>query len=326
MPRIKFPRRLKPGSVVRVVAPSDPLTKLSKLEISTSEQYLCSLGLVVEYGNSAKIGDQSIAGRCRDLYEAFADPKVGLVLAAAGGYIESELVAALKFKKLRGDKKFFCGYSDNTVLVATIHKALNISTLYGPNFSSFSQAEGSDYTRKYFEKIIFSTHSFSIDPSLIWFDKTYKDNDVSVTSHKNLGWKSLGAEATVEGQLVIGHFGSLLNLAAVNVLPELNNMILGVEIDGETSIGQFQSQLGYLSGIVDLSKLTGMLIGRMPTSSNAKFSDLSDLVANNPALKSIPLIANVDFGHTTPRVTLPYGGIIIMRSQAGNESIRVVEH
>ncbi|MBP6880419.1 LD-carboxypeptidase [Candidatus Saccharibacteria bacterium] len=326
MPRTKFARRLKPGSVVQIVAPSDPLTKLSNQEITASEQYLCSLGLEVEYGNSAKKGDQSIDGRCQDLYEAFANPKIGLVLAAAGGYIESELIAELKFKKLRGDKKFFCGYSDNTVLVAALHKALSVSTLYGPNFSSFSQREGSEYTRKYFEQLLFSSQAFSIQPSFTWFDKTYAVDNTVITSHKNHGWKSLGPVATVEGQLVVGHLGSLLNLAAVKLLPDLTSKILAIEIDSETSISQLQSQLGYLSGVVELSKLAGMLFGRMPTGSNISLSALENLIVQNTSLKNLPIIVNVDFGHTTPRVTLPYGGTIIMRSQIGNESIRVVEH
>ena len=43
------------------------------------------------------------------------------------------------------------------------------------------------------------------------------------------------------------------------------------------------------------------------------FSDLTTLIPyfinNIPQLKNLPVIANVDFGHTTPIVTLPLGGI-----------------
>ena len=40
---------------------------------------------------------------------------------------------------------------------------------------------------------------------------------------------------------------------------------------------------------------------------------LEFIINNKPELKNIPIIANVDFGHTTPILTIPLGGYAKLR-------------
>jgi len=40
----------------------------------------------------------------------------------------------------------------------------------------------------------------------------------------------------------------------------------------------------------------------------------------------LPIIANIDFGHTTPLATLPVGGSLEIMAMADNAKIRIIEH
>ncbi|MDO8668308.1 MAG: LD-carboxypeptidase, partial [bacterium] len=43
-------------------------------------------------------------------------------------------------------------------------------------------------------------------------------------------------------------------------------------------------------------------------------------------LKAIPIIANVDFGHTTPRITFPIGGVVEIEAGDDSSLIRILKH
>jgi muramoyltetrapeptide carboxypeptidase LdcA involved in peptidoglycan recycling len=52
---------------------------------------------------------------------------------------------------------------------------------------------------------------------------------------------------------------------------------------------------------------------------------LEQILARQPHLAGLPVLANVDFGHTSPLATLPRGGRIEV--EAGDSArLRVLEH
>jgi muramoyltetrapeptide carboxypeptidase LdcA involved in peptidoglycan recycling len=51
---------------------------------------------------------------------------------------------------------------------------------------------------------------------------------------------------------------------------------------------------------------------------------LEQIVASKRELAGIPVIANVDFGHTAPILTLPIGGLVEI--DTASATIRVCEH
>jgi muramoyltetrapeptide carboxypeptidase LdcA involved in peptidoglycan recycling len=53
---------------------------------------------------------------------------------------------------------------------------------------------------------------------------------------------------------------------------------------------------------------------------------LLGIIANNATLKNIPIIANVDFGHTHPIFTFPIGGRVKMSAVQGKARIGIVKH
>jgi muramoyltetrapeptide carboxypeptidase LdcA involved in peptidoglycan recycling len=43
-------------------------------------------------------------------------------------------------------------------------------------------------------------------------------------------------------------------------------------------------------------------------------------------LKGIPILANVDFGHTEPKATFPFGGKVKIQAAKHNSLIQILEH
>jgi muramoyltetrapeptide carboxypeptidase len=58
----------------------------------------------------------------------------------------------------------------------------------------------------------------------------------------------------------------------------------------------------------DLNGLRGLVIGRFQRASQVQPEDIVAMIRMRPALRGLPVIAQVDFGHTTPHLTLPLGG------------------
>ena len=63
-----------------------------------------------------------------------------------------------------------------------------------------------------------------------------------------------------------------------------------------------------------------ILIGRFQKKSNISREKLEFIVNSIPQLSGLPIIANIDFGHTTPIATLPIGG----ECEVSSSKIKVV--
>ena len=56
------------------------------------------------------------------------------------------------------------------------------------------------------------------------------------------------------------------------------------------------------------SNIKGLVIGRFQKASNMTEEQLNFILGKHPRLKEIPVLYNVDFGHTQPIFTFPIGG------------------
>jgi muramoyltetrapeptide carboxypeptidase LdcA involved in peptidoglycan recycling len=70
----------------------------------------------------------------------------------------------------------------------------------------------------------------------------------------------------------------------------------------------------------------GLVIGRFQRRTEMTRELLAQIVATKPELAGLPVIANVDFGHTTPMTTFPIGGTVEVRADQGGPSVTIVSH
>ena len=71
--------------------------------------------------------------------------------------------------------------------------------------------------------------------------------------------------------------------------------------------GAFERNLQALMYQEDFKNVRALVIGRFQKASEVSREKL-EFILDKPQLKNLPIIANVDFGHTTPLLTLPIGG------------------
>ena len=72
--------------------------------------------------------------------------------------------------------------------------------------------------------------------------------------------------------------------------------------------------------------MRGLVIGRFQRKTGMTRELLAQIIATKPGLAGLPVIANVDFGHTTPTVTFPIGGTVEVRADRSAPRLTITRH
>jgi muramoyltetrapeptide carboxypeptidase len=127
-------------------------------------------------------------------------------------------------------------------------------------------------------------------------------------------------------RVVGGHVRCLNALQGTQYWPGLDDTILILEEDAEISPPLFDRQLQSLVHQLDFYGDKGILIGRFQKETKMTREILEKIISTKPELQNLPIIANIDFGHTTPLATLPISGSLEIMAMADNVKIRIIEY
>ncbi len=323
-----IPTKLKSGDEIRIVAPSNSMGILSNDVKTIADRTLVDLGFKVTFGQHInEINDfrsSSIESRIADLHDAFTDNNVKGILTVIGGYNSNQLLKYIDWKLIKNNPKVFCGYSDITALNNAIYTKTGLVTYSGPHYSTFGQKKYFDYTREYFRKCLMSETPFDIEPSPIWTDDPwYKDQD-NRNPINNPGMLTIN-EGKAEGTILGSNLCTFNLLQGTEYFPKLDNSILFLEDDDESSAETFDRDLQSLIDQPDFSGVKGIVIGRFQKASKMTPELLKQIIKSKKKLDNIPVIADADFGHTDPRITFPIGGTAQIEA-AARPKIRIIEH
>jgi muramoyltetrapeptide carboxypeptidase LdcA involved in peptidoglycan recycling len=325
-----IPEKLKAGDEIRVIAPSRSLSIISEEAIKIAKERLESLGFIVTFSkNVMSVADEdykcaTIEERLSDLHEAFADRKVKAILTAIGGFNCNQLLDYIDYELIKNNPKIFCGYSDITALSNSIYTKTGLITYSGVHFSSFGMREGFEYSMDYFKKVFMQNDEIDIKASSEWSDdRWFKDQD-NRNFIKNEGMFSIN-EGKAEGKIVGGNLCTLNLLQGTEYMPDLTDTILFIEDDdmaGETFLKEFdrnfQSLLHSAKG-----KIKGIVLGRAQIGTKMNREKWIKLIKTKKELEKIPVIADADFGHTTPIFAFPIGGYAIIESNNKAVNIKI---
>lgn len=307
---------------IRVIAPAASLANLAESNRKLAEYRLTNLGFIVSYGAHAferdMFGSSSIASRVADLQDAFADPDVDIVMAAFGGANSNELLPYIDYELIRKNNKIFCGFSDITALQnALLHKS-GIHSLYGPCFSHFAMKYGFDYIQDAFMGIVCEgKKDFDIADSVEWSDDKWHKNQEEREFIRNPG-RVVIQSGVADGKIVGGNMGTLPLLFGTPYMPDLSNVILFVEDDGP-SIDLFKRNFTALSQQPKFNSVRGIIIGRFRKNSDFTLDGIKDFLFNTIKVPDIPVVMNMDFGHTMPYFVFPLGGQVRIE----NDKVRI---
>lgn len=315
-----FPKKLNVGDEVRIVAPSLSLASICKTDVE-KESYLLAterlgdLGLVVTEGEHLWEEDPfecpPAAGRLADLHAAFSDPQVKGILTVIGGWNANQILEEIDYALIRANPKVFCGYSDITVLNAAFYTQAGLVTYSGPHSSTFGMRDGIEFTVSAFRQALMCTDPVVLKPSAKWAEDAWFLDQDQREFKDNPGWVVL-QEGVAEASIVGGNLSSLSLLRGTRFMPDLTGVVLFLEDLRE--VREFDRLLQALLHTPGGDQLAGLVIGRFPSSSNASLERLRFMIDSKPALKGVPVVYGLDFGHTTPHISFPFGGKVCVRA------------
>lgn len=306
-----IPKKLKCGDTIMVVAPSDSLANISARVRRGALARVEDTGFKVKISRNAEeincYDSSSVISRVDDLHQAFTDPKVRLVITAFGGYNSNQLLHHLDWDLIQTNPKLFLGFSDITALQNAIYAKTGLVTYSGPPFSRFGQELYFDYTFDYFKKCLIEEKEYDIFPSSQWSDDWWLKNQQMRQLENNPGWKVLH-EGEAHGVILGGNLSTFNLLQGTEYLPDISHSILFLEDDSESSLHHFDRDLQSVLHLPNFHTIKALIIGRFQKKSHISTDDITHLIESKRELDHIPVIANVDFGHTDPMITVPIGG------------------
>ena len=109
-------------------------------------------------------------------------------------------------------------------------------------------------------------------------------------------------------------------------MPRLKNSVLLIEDDNMSNANIFDRDLQSLIHQPGFDGVRGIIIGRFENASNITDDALARIIKSKRELDQMPVIANVECGHTSPIATFPIGGRAMISVEPGKTSIEVVKH
>lgn len=293
-----------------VIAPTGGAEDVADDTIQHAIAVLNSLGLQVRFADNwnapFEFSESSIQKRVSDIHQAFTDKEVQGVFSLIGGLNSNQLLNHIDYSIIRQNPKPFCGYSDITVLQNTIYAMTGVVTFSGPHLQTLGIKKGNDYTIAMMQKALFGRVDYNLSPSPAWSDDKWYRDQQNRTFHHNEGYTVIN-QGNAEGTLIGGNLSTLQLLCGTQYMPKDDAVILFVEEDAAVDMQMFDRMLQCVCENLGF-RLKGLLVGRFQLQSGITSVDVAKLVAVNKHLQNIPVIAGLDFGHTSPMATLPIGG------------------
>lgn len=315
-----IPAKLQKGDKIMIVAPSTGLKLIAGECRERAEKRFREMGLVLEFAPNTKdenwneLGTGSVKQRADDIMTAFKDKSVKAIFTVLGGFNSNQILAHLDYDVIRQNPKIICGFSDITALLAAIQAKTGLETYYGPHYSSVGMKLGCEYTLDHLQKMLFADAPVEVKPSVEWSDDPWYIDQDKREFIQNKGYWVLH-EGKAEGKIVGGNLCTFNLLLGTDMRPAFEkDTILMIEDDAESYPAAFDRNLQALCHQPDFKNVKGLVIGRFQKGSNMSREMLEFIINNKPELKDIPVLANVDYGHTTPILTIPLGGHAIMNN------------
>ncbi|WP_201361516.1 S66 family peptidase [Dictyobacter formicarum] len=329
-----YPPKLQAGDKVAVLSPSAGLPEIFPEVFDLGLQRLReNFGLVpVEYPSTRKMNTPP-EERARDIIAAFADSEIKAVICSIGGDDQIKVLKYLEPEVLRAHPKPFLGYSDATNLHMYLWNLGIVSYYGGAIMTQFGRYHAMDeYTVESLRYALFQGGEVEIVPTPEWSDENYRWNEpeklrLRVPMFTNPGWKWHNAGRVIEGPA----WGGCLEIVDYHLrahrylqpLERYKDCVLFLETSEEMPSATYVYDV--FMGLGErglLQQFSALLIGRPKAwefnqQRSAEQKDVYKREQEEAILKalqeyhpSVPVIFNMDFGHTDPQFMVPSGGHI----------------
>lgn len=316
---IRKPPRLQPGDTIGIVSPSWGGAGTFPHRTGQGVACLNSLGFKVRLAAHALSHQGFVsdtpANRARDINDFFGDPEIKAIIASIGGDHSCHLLPLLDYDRIARNPKIFMGFSDITVLNVALWKKCGLVTFNGPalvtDFAEYPHMLA--YTEEYFIKAVTTGKPVGVvQPSPDWTEEFLdwdlkKDLERPRRMELSPGWNWL-KPGRAEGRLIGGCIESLQHLRGTEFWPDWQDAILFFETSEEKpSPEKVDGILMDYQNMGVMDQIKGMLVGRPIAYSDEEKQSLRERILERTQGYSFPIITDMDFGHTSPQMTLPIG-------------------
>lgn len=336
MADFRTPPPVESGDLVAVIAPSSGgaasarhILKLGCKRLKTHFDLRPMIQPTARQSNEYL--QQHPKARAATIHEAFKDPEITAVIATIGGSDQLRVLRHLRPETLRAHPTRFFGMSDNTNLALYLWNH-GIVSFNGGQLMNQIAAPGPlhEYTQRYLERALFNEGVGALRPAREWADLTigWGEADYATADpeyREQDGWIWCGDNQRVTGRIWGGCLAIIeWQLRTGRYLPDprkLDGAILAIETAEDIpSPNRVRWALMCLGERDWLSRFDGVLVGRPATQNwreertweerhayrEAQRDVIRDQLARyNP---DVPIVFDVDFGHTNPSIPLPIGG------------------
>ncbi|NQX61469.1 S66 peptidase family protein [Paenibacillus qinlingensis] len=323
------PKRLKSGSKIAIISPSNGLPYLFPDIYEMGLKHLGEVfGLEVVEMPSARMSPEELYKnpqlRAQDINDCFENEEIDGIITSIGGYESVRILPFLNKDLIMSHPKFIMGFSDATTFLTYLNN-WGMVTFYGPSIMA-GIAQLSSLPKAYSEhlKAIWFEEQFPYryTPYQEWTNG-YKDWSHLETlgecqpfvANEN-GWTFIQGEAIEQGYLWGGCIEVLEFMKSTIYWPKddcWQDRVLFFETSEEKPSPM---QVGYMlrnygmQGI--FSRVKGVIFGRAKDYSVAENAELREIlvtiIAKEFGAGHVPIVVDFDFGHTDPKLILPLGG------------------
>ncbi|ADL52233.1 S66 family peptidase [Clostridium cellulovorans] len=260
--------------------------------------------------------------RAEDLMMAVKDPSIKAIFSCIGGNESVRILPYIDYEVIRNNPKIFIGYSDTTITHFICLKA-GISSFYGPSIlAEFAEnVEMFKYTKDWVNKALFEDDFLgTIEPSETWTSEYLPWEEKNKNIKRNVnnddrGYELLQGKGIVQGHLLGGCIEVLEMMKGTELWPSLEsfeNSILFFETSEDkpepTQVEYWLRNYGIM-GV--LQKVNGIIFGKpYDEQYYEEYKNvILKVVRDELKLVDLPILYNMNFGHTAPMFIIPYGAM-----------------
>jgi len=296
------PKPLQVGATIGVLSVSapEPATEAAFFNRGVAALAERNYEVVLGKNTAEQQGYVSASGDAlaADLHELFTNERVSVIICAGGGVNTNRLLRYLSWDIIRDHPKALVGVSNPTVLLNAITEKTGLITFHGPSVVwDFGAENGApEFT---------STHFWGL---LECREPTY---EVAVQD----GWRWL-RNGELSGHVIAGNLASLQGLLGTPYEPNWDNAVLFWE-DVAKPVNRLDMVLTHFRDAGVFDRINGMVVGTLvscePSDGVTYDRMLIDLLRDG----EFPILAEVPFGHTADKLTLPIGAQLHASSASG---------
>lgn len=284
-----FPKAIKRGSVLGIIAPSGPYKERELKEIKAK---LEGYGYHIRFGKSCYSSYKGYLSsedkvRAKDIEYMFLDKDIDGIMCIRGGYGTPRILELIDYNIIKQNPKFFIGFSDITALHIAFNQKCDLVTFHG--IMAGSSYKWDDFS---YESLI----------NAINLKDTFE-----IKNPKNEKIKTI-VKGKCEGKLIGGNLSLIITTMGTEFEIDTKGKIIFIEEVGE-SIYRIDRMLTQLALGGKFTDCEGIIFGDFSkcNKDNEEDFELEELLKDRVEKFNKPCISNLKSGHCLPMISLPLG-------------------